>query len=187
MFFHRNSKANILCWPPLCILVTQQNNLNVTPKKASFIRFSLKTENRMGIQCLIALKLTYFSTWNWNNLCLTKWLTPKPKTDKINQDVKTQWPGVSTDFVHLFLCPIISISLSTVENKDQLVSSFILLLIFKSCPTGGKKQNKNTGNCTCKKKKKKESVIKKVCKKQTNWFWLIWFQTLWTIIQKQSY
>lgn len=86
-----------------------------------------------------------------NNLCLTKWLTPKPKTDKINFRMwkKTQWPGVSTDFVHLFLCPIISISLSTVENEDQLVSSSLCCSSLKDAPQG----RKNTGNCACKKQK----------------------------------
>lgn len=47
---------------------------------------------------------------------------------------KDQRLRVSTKPVHLFLHPIISISLSAVENEDQLACSFTSLLILKSCP-----------------------------------------------------
>lgn len=104
--------------------------------------FSLPTENRVWTRCQILLKWTYFRTWNWKQPLFDQMTHNKTKNIvQINQDVKKgQWPGVSTEFVHLFLCPSISISLCAVENEDQLVSSFTLLLIFKSCPTGKKPQ-----------------------------------------------
>lgn len=104
--------------------------------------FSLPTENRVWTSCQILLKWTYFRTWNWKQPLFDQMTHNKTKNIvQINQDVKKgQWPGVSTESVHLFLCPSISISLSGVENEDQLVSSFTLLLIFKSCPTGEKPQ-----------------------------------------------
>lgn len=120
--------------------VEWKNNLDVSPKKASFIMFSSLTENRVWTRCQILLKWTYFRTWNWKQPLFDQMTHNKTKNIvQINQDVKKgQWPGVSTEFVHLVLCPSISISLSAVENEDQLVSSFTLLLIFKSCPTGEK-------------------------------------------------